>query len=260
MHVRLWLLALGIKFETTLIDEDDKPVWFTQLSKLSTLPLLRDKEHDLCITDAADIIVHIRETVKQPDLSAPLEQGKLSSIDLVHDVLDLMRVSNDSEARDAKRAILSEHFSLIDDELARISFDFFGGPEPNAVDLDLISKLHHVLVMLNHWDEPFFNSVQSLPALRAYMVQWESIPYWNEGKDPLEAVIAHWDRWMKKNGIDGGKNGCVSPGSMWKQPTAVTLFFSPPSTSSFRSTMSPRFVFSIHCKVLLPNDRRRLRP
>ena len=202
MHVRLWLLELDVKHETLLIDEDDKPAWFTKLSKIATLPLLRDKERDLAITDSVEIISFVRQRFREPDLSAPLEQGKITSIDIIHEALDVMRARGNVVDREARREIVIGHFQLIDIELATLGTDFFGGSRPNAVDLDLVCKLYHVVIILDNWDAPVFEMPEVMPTLQAYMLRWEERPYWSSAKDPVEAVIAHWRKYFERQGID----------------------------------------------------------
>jgi glutathione S-transferase len=142
--VQLAAIALaekGVPFERVTIDLDRKPDWFTAISPLGKVPLLkvtRPQADDAILFESAVICEYIEETASGPKLHPddPLERaGHRAWIEFGSSVLaDIYAIETTPDPRlfDAKRRALADKFARLETALGE--GPWFAGPRFSLVD------------------------------------------------------------------------------------------------------------------------------
>jgi glutathione S-transferase len=129
------LAEKGVAFERATIDLADKPDWFTAISPLGKVPLLR--VGDATIFESAVILEYLEDTAAPPlHPSDPLARAEHRAwiefgSAILNDIAGLYSTP-DAAAFEAKRVLLAERFGRVEQRL--VAAPWFDGPAFRIVD------------------------------------------------------------------------------------------------------------------------------
>nr|ADB85570.1 dehydroascorbate reductase 1 [Actinidia deliciosa] len=183
-RVQLTLEEKNIPYKVILINLDDKPQWFLELSPEGKVPVI--KFDDKWIPDSDVIVGLIEEKFPDPPLSPPPEVTSVGS----KIFLSLIKFLKSKDPTDGTEQALLDELKALDEHLKA------HGPYVNdenicAVDLNLAPKLFHLDVTLAHfkgWKVP-----ESLTHFHNYVKLLFSRESFKKTEVAKEYVIAGWE-------------------------------------------------------------------
>lgn len=129
------LAEKAVPYDRVDVDLGDKPAWFTALSPLGKVPLLRVGE--AVLFESSVIVEYLEETTPRPMHPAdPLERARhrawMAFASAALDGIAGFYNAGDAQAFDARRAALADRFAWLDRHLGR--GPYFAGREFHLVD------------------------------------------------------------------------------------------------------------------------------
>ena len=130
------LLEKGVAHERVYVDLADKPDWFTAVSPLGKVPLLRIDDNEV-LFESAVICEYLDETTGRPLMPTdPLERAHHRAwIEFASNVLNVIGGfynAPDGAVLDEKRQVLRARFEVLEENLG--DHRFFAGPKLSLVD------------------------------------------------------------------------------------------------------------------------------
>ncbi|CAI9092486.1 OLC1v1027738C1 [Oldenlandia corymbosa var. corymbosa] len=159
-RVLLTLEEKKVPYKLHLINFDDKPKWFLELSPEGKVPLAQFDGK--WIADSDVIVGIIEEKYPEPPLSAPSEVSSVGS-KLFPSFVKFLR---SKDPNDGTEQDLLEELKALDEHL-KTHGPYVNGEKICAVDLSLAPKLYHLEITLDHfknWKIP-----ENLTHLRNYL-------------------------------------------------------------------------------------------
>ena len=198
-QVSLWLKELEIGYTETLVDTKNYPAWFrAKLGPHASLPVLRHGE--TIITGSSSIITYIRKKWrwKAAPFSSPLELSHVEGADLIGAALAVVKAPTSSSERQHSMKMLENLLTSINAAVNTATTgggNFLGGETINSIDIALIVKLYHAMVILDNWSgtsEMFAaDHGVKLPQLHAYLRAWAQRRSWIDERLTKESVVLH---------------------------------------------------------------------
>ncbi|PSS32605.1 Glutathione S-transferase [Actinidia chinensis var. chinensis] len=183
-RVQLTLEEKKIPYKMNLINLNDKPQWFLEVSPEGKVPVI--KFDDKWIPDSDVIVGLIEEKFPDPPLSPPPEVTSVGS----KIFLSFIKFLKSKDPTDGTEQALLDELKALDEHL-KAHGPYVNGENICAVDLNLAPKLFHLDVALAHfkgWKVP-----ESLIHVHNYMKLLFSRESFKKTEVAKEYVIAGWE-------------------------------------------------------------------